>query len=586
MDRIIKYWSEILVSGVLLFLFFFSYNPGEELYRSKVVRSDGKGYFAYLPAVVAHQDLTWEASTKDESTLPESRNQHYLHKNQDGVLFDKYYPGVAILQVPFYALGYLLESTFNSGNSYGLLPILFFHIGSLFYGILGFILLKAFLKRIFERKNFISFVSVILFFGSNLFYQPVFHPSFSHHYSFAMMCLFALITRVYLDKSTLKNALLLGVSLGLVFLVRPTNGLIVFAIPFFLMSWQNTQNFLRSIFTIKNLHLFSAIIGFSICLLLLFILNYLQTGFVFNWSYQGEGFNFANPQIWKTLFSFRTGLFIHIPMLLISLLGFYFAYKKEGGFIVLSWLFYFALLVYLTASWWCWDYGGSWGHRVFTEQMLIFAPPMVLLFQNIKKVRFAQFIFIGFTVLFCFKLYQIRHSLSPRRLTPSMYFQTLLNFNKPEGITEYHFVRNCEPFGSLIRKDDLTLKESKNVKFNNQKIFGCDSKFVYPKDRDVHRFFIRINTTKKLSPESNWSEVFFVFDGVNEEGKSINYHAMPLYEFYKEGINDSKVLELSREMTDVQQELSEIRMYIWNKEGRSFELENIQVSVEEYGVIN
>lgn len=584
MKRFINYWSEILVATVLLFIMFFSYSPSEKLYRSQVVRSDGKGYFAYLPAVIGHQDLTWEASRKDELSLPEQRNQHYLHKNQDSILFDKYYPGVALLQAPFYTLGYLIESTFYEGNSYGFYPIFFFHLGSLFYGLLGFILLKAFLKRCFENKAYINFVCLVLFFGSNLFYQPIFHPSFSHHYSFAMMCLFALLSRVYLEESNWKNALYLGISLGLVFLVRPTNGLIVFALPLFLINWNNTTAFLGNFFRLKNMHLAASIIGFSICVAILFTLNYLQTGHVFNWSYQGEGFNFGDPEIWKTLFSFRTGLFIHIPMLLLSLIGLGFAYGNDNKFIVLSWFFYFALLVYLTASWWCWDYGGSWGHRVFTEQMLIFSIPMVYLFQNTKRVKLYQYLFVGLSIMFCFKLYQIRHKLSPRRLTAEMYAQTLFNFNRPEGITEYNFVRNCEPFGKLIRKSELELKESKNVAFNKDKIFGCDTKFVYPIDRDVHRFFIRINTVKSLYHESNWSEVFFVFDGVDEEGKSINYHAMPLYEFYREGIDEDKVLELSREMIDVQQELSEIRMYIWNKEGRQFNLKDIHVSVEEYGV--
>ncbi|SFT62316.1 hypothetical protein SAMN05216474_1377 [Lishizhenia tianjinensis] len=584
MNTLKRFWSEFLVLFVLLLLMLVSFNPKDGYYRSAVVRSDGQGYFAYLPAIVAHQDLTWEKSTQDEASLPEFNGRHYLHQNAEGVLFDKYYPGVAVLQLPFYTLGYALESLIAEGNSYGILPIFFFHLGSIFYGFLGFIFLKRFLLKSFENKRYVILSSLLIFFGTNVFYQIVFHPSFSHQYSFTMMSLFALLARVYVEKQTPKNALLLGLTLGMIFLIRPTNVLIVFALPLLMIQKENILQFFMGIFTLKNLHLLLATLGFTACILILFTLNYLQTGAIFNWSYQGEGFNFGSPEIINTLFSFRTGLFVHIPMTLFSLMGLYFAYKKGYTWMPLAWVFYFFILVYLTASWWCWDYGGSWGHRVFTEQMVFFAPPMVFLLQNVKRRKLVIGVLSLMAVMFCFRLYQVRHDLAPSRLTPELYVRTLFNVEHTEGVKKYYFPRSCKPFGTCIATTDLPIEGGRELTFTPERTYGGGALFVYPEDRSYDRFFIRCTADKTLAENADWNDVLLVFDGRDENEETINYVALPFYEYYKEGRNGQKHIEVSREMIDLLGEVKSIKIYIWNKGQSTFKLQNFKVVVEQYHV--
>jgi hypothetical protein len=79
--------------------------------------------------------------------------------------------------------------------------------------------------------------------------------------------------------------------------------------------------------------------------------------------------------VWGVLFSVQKGLFFWSPLLLLALAGW--ARLVASGhparaFAVPSAVF---LLVntYLIASWWDWQFGGSYGHRGFVDAFPVFA---------------------------------------------------------------------------------------------------------------------------------------------------------------------------------------------------------------------
>ena len=68
-----------------------------------VVRSDGRGYYAYLPALLIHQDGSFNQVIETEKAYDKGA-QIYLYKDVYGETYNKYFPGVAVLQTPFFLM--------------------------------------------------------------------------------------------------------------------------------------------------------------------------------------------------------------------------------------------------------------------------------------------------------------------------------------------------------------------------------------------------------------------------------------------------------------------------------------------------
>jgi hypothetical protein len=109
---------------------------------------------------------------------------------------------------------------------------------------------------------------------------------------------------------------------------------------------------------------------------------HVQTGNLLVWGYQGEGFEWLNPNLIKFLFSVRKGAFFYHPVLLVVLIS-----SSVGCFIrkdqtrMLYSLLAFAIICYVLSSWHNWYYGASYGSRplidfyVFFTVLLVYAIP-------------------------------------------------------------------------------------------------------------------------------------------------------------------------------------------------------------------
>jgi hypothetical protein len=154
-------------------------------------------------------------------------------------------------------------------------------------------------------------------------------------------------------------------------LVRPINIILLLALPFFSSYFQNKeQNFnvfiegLRG-FLVNRRFLLAILTAFVILLPQLLFWK-AQSGSWLHYSYNDEGFFFSNPSIIKGLFSFRKGWLIYAPVMLFSLIGLGFFFRKNrwlGTGISLT----FLIFIYLTFSWWCWWYGGGFGARTMID---------------------------------------------------------------------------------------------------------------------------------------------------------------------------------------------------------------------------
>jgi hypothetical protein len=92
-------------------------------------------------------------------------------------------------------------------------------------------------------------------------------------------------------------------------------------------------------------------------------------------SYGDLGFNFGSPHLLEVLFSVQKGVFFWSPLLLTGCVGL--AWLARSGdsarAFVLPAALFLAVNTYVIASWWDWQFGGSFGHRGFVDALPIFA---------------------------------------------------------------------------------------------------------------------------------------------------------------------------------------------------------------------
>ncbi len=96
-----------------------------------------------------------------------------------------------------------------------------------------------------------------------------------------------------------------------------------------------------------------------------------------------RAFDFGAPRVVEVLFSPAKGLFFWSPILALSVAGFLLCWRRILPFLLPALLF-IAVQVYVIASWYDWQLGGSFGHRGFTETLAILAIPMAALFEWVR----------------------------------------------------------------------------------------------------------------------------------------------------------------------------------------------------------
>ena len=115
------------------------------------------------------------------------------------------------------------------------------------------------------------------------------------------------------------------------------------------------------------------------------IIYKVQCGDFFVYSYQGEGFNFTDPQIFNFLFSYQKGLFVYTPIFLLPLLGLYTLFKLSR-YHFFAFVVPMSIVIYVLSSWWCWFYGGSFSSRVMVVEFIpLFALLLGIALQHFKK---------------------------------------------------------------------------------------------------------------------------------------------------------------------------------------------------------
>jgi hypothetical protein len=120
---------------------------------------------------------------------------------------------------------------------------------------------------------------------------------------------------------------------------------------------------------------------------------YQATGQVLVSSYGELGFNWSSPRMFGVLFSVQKGLFFWSPILLAACAGFGMLLAQaadpealnrvplirrirsrgSASAFVPGGVIFLAVNTYIIASWWDWQFGGSYGHRGYVDALPVFA---------------------------------------------------------------------------------------------------------------------------------------------------------------------------------------------------------------------
>ena len=336
------------------------------------IYGDKAGYYIYLPASFLHGF--------HEESYPEGIEERMGNgfSFRDGKLYVKYPMGVAVLVAPFFSGAHILALTGDgppdgfSGDYYEMT-----YYASVFYFLLGSVLLLAFLRRRFTLGVSLSTLALIMF-GTNLYYYAFRDPLMSHVYSFALFSLLLLFTdSLWRSPSTLRWLTVVFTG-ALILLVRPANVLFLPVVLFLgLHSFGEFKTRVRFIFRPLNLALL-ILVPLLVFTPQMIYWKFLSGSFLFN-SYQEEGFTFwDHPQISRVLFSPANGLLTYSPAYFLVLPGaLVMFFRREAD----RWLapVIFLLLLYMTSSWYAYRFGCGFGQRSYVEYLALFSLPLASL---------------------------------------------------------------------------------------------------------------------------------------------------------------------------------------------------------------
>lgn len=556
----------ISLLGIYQLAFQFNYS------QPNSIAGDGVGYYQYLPNTFLNQNL--------DSQIPDAR----FIQEIEGKGVNKYYVGTAVSTLPFFGLGHLIAKVSVEKTDGFSWP---YHWAISFAGLLfllgGLLFLIRFLGLFGFSRTILSFTLLLLVFGTNLFAYAYLMPSMSHVHSFFWITGFLFFSKNYLEYDRNNQLFWAMFFLGFVILVRPINGIVIFATPFLVGSFSEFKKVVSSVLGSKK-----GIVSLLILMIILIIQPvfwYLQSGEFMVWSYGDEGFNFTQPQWLEFLFGFRKGALVYTPVLFFSIagLGIFIRKKTYQG---MGLLVFFVLLIYVLSSWWNWYYGPSFSQRPLIEFYgLSFL--FVASFLNQIKLTWAR-IGVGMLALFFILLNLIQTYQYHNGIISSWD----MNWKK----YQYSFLKVSSDFqNSLGGNDDIMLYAAKTTELAQAshdfdftesssfdytgKEFGWEQLFVATPDFLTRRgIYVQVDLELNDLQLSKQNAALFVVEIQDSTGNNRHYYTFPIRSIppTKEGWKSE---HYQIELPKLRQVGDRLKLYIWNKENESFWIDNINLKV-------
>ncbi len=337
-----------------------------------IIKVDGKGYYAYLPALFIYHDLNFNFFDSIEKKYPNPHIYYDYRVGEEHKKADKYFAGTAVAMLPFFLTAHIAAETCGfEADGYSKIYPIAISVAAIFYLMIGLYFLKKLLYKYDTSETLTSLILVIITFATNSFYYVLCEPAMSHIYSFAFVTMFVYFLAIFFSSPKARLVYIIAALYGIIILIRPVNGMILLIVPF--MAGDKTK-FKEGLYYFKN-NLTTGVIGLFIAISVVsvqLIIYKIQTGCFWINSYGTEQFNWTSPHPIDFLIGYKKGLFVYTPIAFIALLGFYKLFK-QNKFQFYSLIIFLIVVLYVLSSWWSWWYGGSFSSRVCIEYYFILA---------------------------------------------------------------------------------------------------------------------------------------------------------------------------------------------------------------------
>lgn len=399
-----------------------------------ILEADARGYYAYLPALFIYGDPQFGFFDSIERKYPRKNLYYdYRQKTTSGTV-NKYFAGTALAELPFFLAGHALAGlSGEDADGYTRFYFICINAGAVVYAFFILYYMALILRRYGVSDRLIAFIIPVLAFGTHMYLYTLMDPGMSHIYSMLFFAMFMHYAFRYFDAPGLINLYRLAILLGIIILIRPSNAMILFALPFLAGSADRLKMGFKFLFK-KPVHFIGCIVTVMLIAGIQLLWYRAATGQFFVYSYSAERFYFDKPHIIEILFSYRRGLFLYTPVLLISLAGLFILYRKNGAWPVVTLTGFLMLVIYVLSCWWMWWYGGGFSGRVFVEYMPFFFILLGLMLEQTTGKRAGkalQILLVVLTLICQIQIYQYRHyHIHWDSTTKELYWENFLRIDK------------------------------------------------------------------------------------------------------------------------------------------------------------
>jgi hypothetical protein len=388
-------------------VFYFIHYGRAKSFRSSdiLIHGDGVYYYSFTRSLFFDRDLD---TTNEYLHYWGETKEKPLWKTVTGKNANFAPIGSALLWLPWMLLGHMLAKGFNllgwglavDGYSYPYEALVC--LGSAFYGFLGIFFSYLVSRDYFSQR--ISLLSAIsIWFATSVVAYMTIYISMAHMSSLFAVALFIYLWQRQRGNRDLSNWIALGLSGGLMTLVRTEN--IIFS-GLLLADLIGAITNRRGEKDLKKIWLGIGIAFFLLVIVLLpqFLAWKSIYGSYLAIPYREAGGRFEPTLSWiskslinsfKLLFSSRHGLFIWTPITILSILGSIQLCRRapELGWPYLS---LFLIFVLFYGSWSCWWGGHSFGARFLIKCTPIFVLGLAALMEVLeKRISFKPLPLIG-----------------------------------------------------------------------------------------------------------------------------------------------------------------------------------------------
>ncbi len=598
---IVKYATFLIAALVL----FYSWQHGR--YNGNYINSDGKGYYAYLTAIFIYQDLDYNFIDEYEMKYYAPGSYFNFKREIGDDVANVTFAGVAVLWVPFFLVAHVSSMVMGYPTD-GYAPLYQYAIGfaAVFYLFLALWGIKKLLELYSVKKYHIILVQILIVFATPIYFYTTVDASFTHLYSFSMITLFYYYMKRYFMDGRAKHLYMTSLVFGFIVLIRPTNLMVIAALPFLAGSWPVLRDRILDLIR-KYVQILLALAIFGMVVSVQPMLYYAQVGEFFIWTYTGVGFNFTDPHILGVLFSYKKGLFLYTPVLIFSLLGFVYLFRKSK-YQAITLFTYLFLVIYIISSWWSWWYGMSYGHRAFLDHYIIFALLMGFALKDTqyKIFRYLIYVITPFVIwVNMVQIYQYKNWILYWDMNEEMYWKVFLKTDESyfgllwreaktqaqaeeKAILENKFkdlktnnVYNDSFEGDLIGvkeyfiDHDITHSGNTSIRLTRKNPYSPGLKTEIRALQDTSRVLFKASAWVYVPTPAAMSNFHIVSSIENEHGA---YHYQAVYSQVDEiKVGAWNKIEMITEVSEIKSTGDILKVYVWYKGEREVYVDDIKV---------